>query len=484
MHFNLLRSCLGNVVKEDFFELCDRYGLMVWEEFGLNGEVMPDDTAMWMENARNRLLARRNHACVALWCTANEGFHGGPTEPIKSAMPALVRELDGTRYYLHDSTNTPPSGMDGPYTTHQPAYYFHARPELGARIVLDENGNLGLSGFAHGFRPELGAPAFATLDGIRRMMPGDRLWPANSTWATHDWNNAGRRNLCGATETAIAAYGRPTGIDDFCRKAQMVDMEVFKAMFESWNDRMWNDCTGMLIWMSNPCWPSLTFNTYDYYLEPAATYFACKKACEPVHVQWNIDSGEVKVANASLNALAGLTVNARVFNMDGSQHLARSAQVDCPANCAQRCFALLPAEGLPGLSDVHFIQLELKDRKGRLLSDNFYWRGKSPWKYEALAKMEPVAMQGSVRTEHAGQACTMRVALRNPGKGLALMVHLKLVDTHSGLLVTPIMYSDNYVSLVPGGGKDITIQFDAGDVPGGDAALMVEGWNVVPARLP
>jgi len=76
----------------------------------------------------------------------------------------------------------------------------------------------------------------------------------------------------------------------------------------------------------------------------------------------------------------------------------------------------------------------------------------------------------------------MRVALRNPGKGVALMIRLKLVDTQSSLLVTPIMYSDNYVSLVPGEVTDVTIQFDAGNVPGGDAALMVEGWNVALAR--
>jgi hypothetical protein len=494
MNFNLLRSCLGNVVSEDFFELCDRYGLMVWEEFGLNGEVMPDDVATWLENARNRLLVRRNHACVAIWCTANEGFHGGPREPIKSAMPAMVRELDPTRYYLHDSTNTPPSGADGPYSTHDPVYYFHLRPELGSRIVLDECGNLGLSGFAHGFRPELGSPTFPTLEGIRRMMPGERLWPPNSTWATHDWINAGRRNLCGPTETAVAAYGPPTGIADFCRKAQMVNMEVLKAIFESWNDRMFNDCTGVMIWMSNPCWPSLIFNTYDYYLEPTAAYFACKKACEPLHVQWNIDSGEVKVVNAGLEDLHGLTVEARVFNMDGSRYLTRTAALDCPANRARRCFALFPAgkpapatpaaapEDLRGLSNVHFIKLQLKDRDGRLLSDNFYWRGKSLWNYQDLAAMRPVAVQGSVSTRPSGQSCTMRVALRNPGPGVALMIRLKLIDTRTGLLVTPVTYSDNYLSLVPGQSQEVTIQFPAESVPDADAALFVEGWNVAAAR--
>ena len=486
MHFNLLRSCLGNVAKEDFFDLCDRYGLMVWEEFGLNGEVMPDNLPAWLENARCRLLARRNHACVALWCTANEGFHGGPREPIRSAMPALVRELDGTRYYLHDSTNTPPTGADGPYSTHPPVYYFHVRPELGSRIALDECGNLGLSGFAHGFRPELGSPSFPTFDGIRRMMPAERLWPPNSTWATHDWINGGRRNLCGPTEKAVTAYGPPTGIEDFCRKAQMVNMEVFKAMFESWNDRMWDDCTGMMIWMSNPCWPSLIFNTYDYYLEPTAAYFACRKACEPIHVQWNIDTGAVKAANATLRDLAGLKVTARVFNMDGSERLHRTARLDCPANRARKCFDLFAAEASDessSLSNVHFIKLELADRDGQLLSDNFYWRGKSLWEYEDLGRMRPVALRGSYGTERICSSYKMDVQLYNPGKDVALMVRLKLLDTKTGLPVTPITYSDNYFSFTPGEAKQVTVQFDADSVPEGRTALMVEGWNVVATKL-
>ena len=124
------------------------------------------------------------------------------------------------------------------------------------------------------------------------MMPHEKLWPINQTWATHDWINAGGCGLCSQpTEEAIAAYGAPTGIEDFCRKAQMVNMETFKAIYESCNDKMWNDCTGVMIWMSNPCWPSLAWNTYDYYLEPTAAYFGCKKACEPIHVQWNCGLG-------------------------------------------------------------------------------------------------------------------------------------------------------------------------------------------------
>jgi beta-mannosidase len=164
--------------------------------------------------------------------------------------------------------------------------------------------------------------------------------------------------------------------------------------------------------------------------------------------------------------------------------------VDCPANNARKCFDLLPtakqataADDLPGLSSVHFIQLELKGRDGRRLSDNFYWDSKSAGKYQDLATMAPVAVQGSVAARRTGRSWTLCVSLHNPGKGVALMVRLKLFDSKSGLLITPVMYSDNYLSLVAGQSQDITVEFDAGSAPSGNAALMVEGWNVVPARL-
>ena len=56
---------------------------------------------------------------------------------------------------------------------------------------------------------------------------------------------------------------------------------------------------GLLLWMSHPCWPSFLWQTYDYYLEPMAAYFACKNACEPLHIQWNRVTDVVDVVNYS-----------------------------------------------------------------------------------------------------------------------------------------------------------------------------------------
>jgi len=461
MNYNLLRNCAGNVDKREFFELCDEYGLMVWEEFGMSSQTMPDDPEMWLSNARDRFLRRRNHACIALWCTANETI---PNDPLLTEMPKMAEELDGTRIFLHSSIQVPPTNGDSPYDTRKPSYYFED--------------------LARGFRTELGSPTIPSVESMRRMMPWNKLWPVSEVWGDHDWwlkTGWGNEGLCDATQRAIAAYGAPTGIEDCCRKAQMVNMEVFKAIYEAWNNRMWNDCTGVMIWMSNPAWPSLTWNTYDYYMEPTAVYFAIRGACEPIHIQWNAATNEVKAINCTSNELKGHTADAVIYNLDGSVFRGNSVQFDCAANSTHDCMTLFsPGEGnLDNLSNVHFIQLALKDSAGSVLSRNFYWRAKTEWKYADLAGMMHARVTGTVSELKDGK---VTVDLNNPTKGVVLMARLKVVDTASGLLAAPVLYSDNYFSLAPRESRRVEINLQAVQLRN-SLKLIVEGWNLAPAEL-
>lgn len=462
MNFNLIRNWGGNLDKDEFYQVCDEYGIMVWEEFGMANGTMPDDPGMWLVNARDRFLRRRNHACIVLWCAANESM---PEDPILSEMPKLAAELDGTRQFLESSIQVPPTNGDGPYDTRPPSYYF--------------------KDLARGFRPELGSATIPSVESMRRMMPHNKLWPIGDMWCTHDWwvgpgwgDSVG---FCVATQKAMAAYGAVTGIEDCCRKAQMVNMEVFKAIYEAWNDRMWNDCTGVMIWMSNPAWPSLTWNTYDYYMDATAAYFACRKACEPIHIQWNIATNKVKVVNGSSKELTGLSAEVAVYNLDGSLFQTKSAKLDCPANSVHDCLSLfVPGEDkLDTLSNTHFIKLALKSGSGELLSTNFYWRNKTEWKYEELQSLKEVRLTGSVGDVKDGH---FSVDLDNPTSGMVLMVRLKLVDVATGLLVAPVFYSDNYFSLAPNESRRIDINLKSVH-PHGNATLIVEGWNVTPVEL-
>jgi hypothetical protein len=323
------------------------------------------------------------------------------------------------------------------------------------------------------------------VETLRRMMPHNRVWPVNEMWGKHDWwlgKGWGGSGVCGDTMKAIAAYGDPAGADDFCRQAQMVNMETFKAIYEAWNDRMWNDCTGVMIWMSNPAWPSLVWNTYDYYGEPTAAYFACRTACEPIHIQWNPVTNEVKTVNVTLQDRKGLTAEAEIFNMDGTLFHRASAAIDCLANRAQAAMRLFQSgeDGAGNLSEVHFIRLALKDSKGAVVRRNFYWRSKAEGNYASLRKMEQV--QVSAKT-NSGAPGRVTVDVQNAPAGIALMIRLKLVDPSTGLLISPVFYADNYFSLAPGESRRIELHLPESGRRNRKAQLLLEGWNVKPLEV-
>ena len=466
MNFTMLRSTLGAITKPDFYDLCDEYGLMIWDDFGANHEHAVIHPDIVVENARDRVRRFRNHASVALWCGANEHGPHGSMEP---GMKEAVEKLDGTRWFIPNSILQPPMDGNGPYTYCGPQYFF---------------------GSAKGFKSEIGLKALPVVESIRRMMPRRDLWPITQAgWGAHEWVNAGgNAGWCGDTERAIARLGAYHSVEDFCRKAQLISLEWAKAIFEAWNDKLWNDCTGVKIWMSNPVWPCLTFGIYDYYLEPTGGYFGCKKACEPVHIQWSILSGEVKVINNTLQALDGLTAEARIYQMEGREYAKRSANVNCPANTATKCFDLVEADSekthsKDDLSKCYFIKLELKNRDGRVLSDNFYWQSRASREYESLNNMPRIGVTGLVNQKRENDVRKLTVDVRNGDQCVALATRLKVVDVASGLLVSPILYSDNYFSLLRGEAKQVTLEFSAKSVSGDEVSVQIEGWNVNPAEL-
>jgi hypothetical protein len=139
-----------------------------------------------------------------------------------------------------------------------------------------------------------------------------------------------------------------------------------------------------------------------------------------------------------------------------------------------------PVEWPANLSPVHFIKLELHDAVGKLLSDNFYWRGlpEQPDSLQDLAKLPTITLDAKVERHDSDGKSLVSVTLHNPGTTVAVMAHLQLRRQKSGERVLPVYYSDNYVSLVPNETKTITIEAAQSDLKGEAALVVVDGWNV------
>ncbi len=453
MNMVMIRNWVGQVGKEEFFDACDKYGILVWNDFWLANPAdgpNPDDNQMFMANVRDRIARIRNHPSLALYCGRNEG---GPPKELDHGMAAETASLDGTRYYIPNSAGGLVSGH-GPYEPKDDDFYFQHRG-----VTLHS---------------ELGLVCVPTSDTMRLMMPAKDLWPISDMWGLHDFAQPRDRIY---TKRINDLYGPSQGLDEFCEKAQLQNWENAKAMFEAWRA---NSGSGGLAWMSHPAWPSLICQFYDYYLNPTGAYFGARLANEPLHILWDCFDNKVKVANNSRKTFTQLHAEAWLYNLDGVQKSHQEASVDIDASGkASDCFELKFPEDL---SDVHFVKLKLMNGT-KVVSENFYWRGMQK-SYVALNTMPKVSLKGSYDEADANGKTDVNVHLENPTAHVAMMTCVKVVKSSApGERVLPIFYDDNYVSLLPHEKRDIHLAFDRMLLKQDTYKILVSGWNIEPFEL-
>jgi hypothetical protein len=264
---------------------------------------------------------------------------------------------------------------------------------------------------------------------------------------------------------------------DFVRKAQMANYEAFRAMYEGRNARLFKPCTAVITWMSNPAQPSFVWQLYHHDLEPNASLFAVKKACEPVHIQLNEKTWDVEVINNLPAPLSKARASLFIYNLDGSTVYQHEFEVEAPPTAETSLGAV---EWPANLSAVHFIKLELHNAAGKLLSDNFYWRAgpKQPDDLQALADLPTVTLEAQVARHDDGGKCLLDLTLHNASSQIALMTHAQLRRNDSGERVLPVYYSDNYVSLIPGETRTISLEAAESDLKGQTPLIVLDGWNI------
>lgn len=445
MNLNMIRNWIGMTGDDEFYDACDRYGIMVWDDFWLANPVdgpHPADEKMFTDCAEDKILHFRNHPSIAIWCGRNEGF---PPARLDSAMRRMTHELDGTRYYIPHSAASPVSGL-GPYENKSPRWYFE---------------NRGLT-----FHSEQGIVVPPTYEGFKAMMPESSLWPVNDMWGLHDWT---QERVSIFYDDMVGHYGPPKDIKDFCRKAQMMNMESCKAIMEAWQSRRG---PGVLVWMSHPAWPSLICQTYDYFFEPTAAFFAFKTACEPVHILWRADNDAVEAVNDTFSGLKDLEAELTMTDLDGREIRKQAFPVYLPPDSVTEVCRLDPSDCT---NPVSLLFLTLKDAAGKVISRNFYWRGNVSMDYRSMDGMPEAEVRVRARKQDGN---TMDCTIRNTGDVPAVMLRLILLDRETGERVLPAHYQDNYFSLLPGESRSIHITWEADKPLPGRPDLFVEGWNL------
>ena len=176
----------------------------------------------------------------------------------------------------------------------------------------------------------------------------------------------------------------------------------------------------------------------------------------------------------------GAMAHVTIYNLDGSVAYEQDSPVSAPAATAS---SLGPVEFPSTLSDVHFIQADLRDSAGKLVSTNFYWRAKPEHEDDLtdLNKLPMVTLEAQIARTDADGKCVVTVTLKNTSSNIALMTHVQLRRKKSGERVLPVFYDNNYVSLVPNEQRTITIEAGENELNGEDALVMVDGWNTTVA---
>ncbi len=483
-NLNLVRIWGGGIAPPDvFFNIADRLGLLVWQDFWITGDTQgefkgspnwPLEGAVFIRNVKSTIRRLRNHPSLLLWTGGNEGH---ARKSLYNAMREEVATLDGTRPFIPCSSGFAklpagwkkswPDNQDpgvysgGPYSWQDPVTYY--------KLV---NG-----GKDWVFKDETGVPSqvpYNTLPQvIPDLVPDDSMpYPLNNTWGYHD-ACAGGGQYRTYYNAIVNRYGPPNSYRDYSEKSQLVNANSYRAIFEAVNSKF--DATGgVMLWKLNAAFPSVIWQLYDWFLNPNAGYYFTKKACEPLHVQFNLDDSTVVVVNRRIQEAKGLEVRIRVFDLQGTRLTDRQIRFNAlPQN-------VTPAGSLKQeLQKLHrlvFVLLDLNGKDGKLISQNIYWLSPGN-RFESMITMPKVRIKSSILKK---QNNSWDVVLENPGNTLAFFVHLSLMN-EKGDEILPSFWSDNYLSLAPHQKKILHLRVNPGEVTKKMLHLNIAGWNV-PSR--
>ena len=449
MNMNMIRVWGGSITERpEFYEVCDRYGIMVWQDLWITGDCngrwpdpkkadsqeirrkYPDDHDLFIRSVADQVLMLRNHPSLVIWCGGNE-FPPPPAidEYLKET---LFPELDPLRYYLSESTGSdlmrnPYGGTgDGPYSIMEPSWFFTFR--------------------SFPFNTEIGSVGLPVGESLSRFLsPGALVVPDEGNldpeWRFHKYLSY---------KDFPSRYGAIKDFSDFVMKAQMVNYEQYRSLQEGQNARMWEWYTGMLVWKNQNPVPSLKGQFYDVWLQQNAAFYGYRNAANPFHVQINLDDTTLCVVNASPRERRDTRVSYTLFDLTGKKTASFDTVMNAPPNSVIR-LGKIPVPKEKG--KVIFARLSMHNKTSLLpLDENFYWLASSGSDYSA---MEEIPQTELVVEVHRASNNSFDLTVTNERKAPAVFVRLRITDPLTGETLSPVIYEENYFTLMPGEKKFI-----------------------------
>ncbi len=486
---NLVRIWGGGITPPDaFFNAADRYGLMVWSDFWVTGDTQgefkgspdwPLEGNVFTKNVISTIYRIRNHPSLLVWTGGNEGH---ARKELYDVMRNSVIELDGTRPFIPSSSGFAklPAGWKGSWPDDKPSGVYSGGPYRWT----DPHQYYTLTDKDKGwvFKDETGLPSMPPYNSLSKNIT-NLVWdkslpfPYNNSWGYHD-AATGAAQYDRYTKEMVTRYGEARSMEDFANKMQLLNYIGYQGIFESDNHKL-NETGGVMLWKLNAAFPSVVWQIYDWFLQPNAGYYAMQNACQPVHIQLNLNDSTVAVVNRSHQPTAKLIADAEVFNINGISLYHQTLSVNTLTTGAKE---VLPLKAVLADNGLSFVTLQLRDVKGNNLSRNTYWLAPGN-NYQPLQQMPDARLQTKIlRSARDKNSVNCTVQINNPTNRLAFFIRPQLMQ--DGEEVMPAYWSAGYFTLAPHQQVTVSVSAPADRLNAAPLTIALSAWNVPVQNIP
>ena len=292
-NFNMLRVWGGGVYETDYFyDLCDKKGIMVWQDFMFACSFYPGDSIFLnnvKEEIKEQVIRLRNHPSIVLWCgnnEINEAWHNwGYQKKYEYSFEDSVKIWNDYQTLFHELIPLVLAKEDATRSYHpsSPTYGW------GRDISLNEGdqhywgvwwGKEPFENYRHKvgrFSSEFGFQSFPNDQCFKKFISIETSDFESNEWQNHQKHPVGFETI---KEYMERDFKVPSNLKDYAYVSQLLQARGMQIAIEA--QRMNQPkCMGSLYWQFNDCWPAISWSSIDYFANPKAVYYAVKKAFKP-----------------------------------------------------------------------------------------------------------------------------------------------------------------------------------------------------------
>ena len=382
-NMNMLRVWGGGIYENDvFYDLCDKKGILVWQDFMYACAMYPGDEA-FLENAKqeaeDQLVRLRNHPSIVLWCGNNEnsegwnrwGWQDGKTQAQKdkiwedylklfdSILPAEVAKHTQIDYW----ESSPKYGRGNP------KYQFEGDAH-DWWVWHDGYPFEHFEDFVPRFMSEFGFQSFPSMDAMKFINQSEEIQIDTEGMRSHQKHHRGYELIDLYMERD---YKVPENDEDYVYVSQLVQARGMRMGIEA-HRRAKPYNMGTLYWQLNDCWPGISWSSIDHFGNWKALHYEAKKAFENVLISFERKGDEVGIyiVNDLLKNLEE-TLVLQLYDFKGNVLWKSSKAISVPSNSS----VVVESFSIDHVEEIQWNQVMLEAHYGDHSSTYFFVKPKN-----------------------------------------------------------------------------------------------------------